>query len=196
MLQETDYLKAAQLLGCKVAAIKAVAHQESGGAGFFKNGKVVIKYEGHIFHHFTEGRFDKTNPTLSYPAWTEQYSPLNSIDQYVRFDEAYRLDPKAAMMATSWGMFQIMGENFSSCGVKNIDEFVSDMHIGESYHLQLFCQYLKTQGLAKYLVGMAEPGMALVYAASFARRYNGNGFQKNHYDVNIAALFSKYSQEA
>ena len=50
-LTETDYLRAANILGLDdVNVIKAVAHVESRGQGFLSNGKAKILFEGHIFH--------------------------------------------------------------------------------------------------------------------------------------------------
>ena len=48
-LSELDYQDIAKELGCKVAAIKAVADVESSGDVFFSNGKPKILYEAHIF---------------------------------------------------------------------------------------------------------------------------------------------------
>lgn len=193
MLQEIDFQKAAGIIGCSVAAIKAVTHTEAGGRGFFDDGHVIIKFEGHVFHHFTGGKYDASHPTLSYPAWTEKYSPEKSHDQYIRFSQAFALDPKAAMLATSWGMFQIMGENYSSCHFLTVGDFVDAMKRSELAQLEAFCAYVKIQGLAKYLVNMSLPGQALVQAAGFALRYNGSGFKKNEYDTKIASNYAKYA---
>lgn len=181
MLKPQDYISAATRIGCSVAAIKAVTRTESGQQGFFGNGKVIIKFEGHIFHAFTKGKYDDTHPTLSYPKWTEKYSPAHSIDQYIRFDQAYALDPNAAMMATSWGMFQIMGENYSSCGYSSVNGFVSSMHQSEAMQIYIFCAYVKTQGLAKWLVLFDTAPEAA--ATGFSLHYNGTGYKLNHYDT-------------
>jgi hypothetical protein len=193
MLTDQDFINAAASIGCRPAAIKAVAMQEGAQNGFYPNGKVIIKFEGHVFHHFTQGRYDQLHPSISYPMYTEKYAQYGQLLAYVRFNQAFELDQHAAMMATSWGMFQIMGENFSSCGFKSVDDFITAMHKGEPEQLLAFVDYVKDQGLAHYLVNMALPGQALLMAGAFALRYNGSAYRSNHYDVNIANYFMKFN---
>ncbi len=73
LLTEADYKAAAKQLKCDVAAIKAVAEVESNGNGFLTDGKVKMLFEGHIFHRYTDGKFDAKHPTISYPRWTRAF---------------------------------------------------------------------------------------------------------------------------
>lgn len=183
MISEKQYADASAKIGCDEAAIKAVTHVEAAGQGFYNDGRIIIKYEGHIFHALTGGKYDAAHPTLSYPKWTEQYTE-GGTKAYNRFDQAFALDPKAAMEATSWGMFQIMGENFSSCGYKSVDDFVTDLKKGEAEQLDAFCVYVNTQKLDAYLKNLDWAG--------FARRYNGSQYAKNHYDTQLAKYYAIY----
>jgi hypothetical protein len=193
MLTDQDYKDAAAKIGCDVAAVKAVTYTESGRKGFYDSGKCIIKYEGHVFHRLTGGKYDAAHPTLSYPAWTEKYSQFKDL-AYVRFNQAFALDPHAAMMSTSWGMFQIMGENFSSCGFKTVDDFVTSMRLSEAAQLNAFCKFVISRGLAKYLIGLKTlPG---VNASGFALRYNGAGYKANDYDTQIIKFYRQFSQPA
>ena len=180
MITEPQYLNAAQIIGCDVPAIKSVAQVEGGGIGFYHDGRIILKYEGHVFHKFTKGKFDQAHPTLSYPSWTEKFSAYGP-DAYHRFNQAFSLDPHAAMMSTSWGMFQIMGENYSSCGFKSVDAFISFLKIDEGHHLIAFADYLVDQVLAKYLRTLDW--------ANFAKHYNGPLWQKNNYAGKLAAAY-------
>lgn len=191
MLTEENYTTAAAFIGCEPAAIKAVTQKESDGISFWKSGKLVLKYEGHLFHHFTNGTWDKNYPTLSYPAWTEKYTQYGDLG-YDRFDRAFALDPHAAMMATSWGMFQILGENYSSCGFKTVNEMVDELHKGDEENLLAFCHYVKTQGLDKYMRGFKTDLTA--NSEAFALRYNGKLYARNNYAVDIAKFYSLYSK--
>lgn len=87
-------------------------------------------------------------------------------------------------MATSWGMFQIMGENYSSCGFHTVDAFVTAQKLGEDHQLKVFCTYVKTQGLDKFLRNQDWAGFAL--------RYNGTGYRANHYDTLLAKYYSEF----
>jgi hypothetical protein len=193
MISEQEYTTAAQKLNCEEAAIKSVTHTEAAGEGFYKSGKIILKFEGHVFHEFTQGRYDESHPTISYPAWTEKYSQFGDA-AYIRFDQAFTLDPHAAMMATSWGMFQIMGENYSSCGFATIDAFVTGLKLGEDNQLDAFCTYCKTQGLDKYLREFATE--LAIATALFAEHYNGSRYKVNHYDTDLAKYYLSFKTPA
>lgn len=181
-LLKQDFINAANLLGCTTAAIQAVAYVEGGQIGFWPSGKTVIKFEGHVFSRLTGRKYDQSHPTLSYRSWTEKYSQSGD-DAYIRFNQAFALDPKAAMMATSWGMFQIMGENFRSAGFKTVDDFVTAMRKSEYNQLVAFCNIVKNFGLVIHLKRMATD--TLNAATGFARIYNGAQYAKNSYHKKI-----------
>jgi hypothetical protein len=115
-LTEQDYAAAAELLGCEIAAIKAVAEVESHGEGFYPDGFPTILFERHKFHKFTNGRFDQSHPEIS-NSLAGGYGP-GGQNQQRKFKLAFTLDPIAAMKSCSWGKFQIMGFNFAACGIR------------------------------------------------------------------------------
>ncbi len=57
-LTDQDFQDAANMLGCNVAAIKAVSEVESRQKGFYDNGEPVILFERHIFSKYTNHMFD------------------------------------------------------------------------------------------------------------------------------------------
>src|SRR5271166_4311755 len=69
-LTEANFAAAADALkpGVQLAMIRAFAEVESGGkSGFGPSGLPIIAYEGHIFRKYTNGKYDKSHPLLSYP---------------------------------------------------------------------------------------------------------------------------------
>jgi hypothetical protein len=191
MISDKNFYSCAQLLGCPVWNIRAVHRVESRGAGFYPGTtKLVIKFEGHVFHRYTNGRYDKSHPHLSYKAWTEQYSKSGEMGAYLRFNEAFRLDPKAAMLSTSWGAFQIMGENYKECGFKSVDEFVTVLRTGDDAHLTAFCRYVLSRKLQVYLADLTKP----TNAAGFAYRYNGSLYEKHDYDGQLIKAAQYFKQ--
>lgn len=185
-LTGADYQKAAILLGIEVAAIKAVASVESRGDGFLSNGKPKVLFEGHWFSRFTNGKFDKYYPTLSYKRWTKKYY-RGGTAEYQRYLSAAALDQEAAMKSTSWGRFQIMGFNHNKCGYTNVKDFVSEMHQNEGHHLYAFVNFLRSTGLDVHLKAKNW--------AAFARGYNGPEYAKNKYDTRIRQAYEAYSTE-
>lgn len=185
-LTEQNYKDAAMDLGVEVEAIKAVAEVESTGSGFLPNGHPKILFEGHLFSKYTGGVFDNSNPTISYPEWTKNYY-LGGEREYERLNAAKELNRDAALKATSWGKFQILGANFKDAGYERLSLFVHDMHVSESYHLKAFVNIIRNWQLIE----------ALKYHKweIFARRYNGPGSKKNQYDEKMFEAYTKYKSE-
>lgn len=182
-LTNNDYCRAAETLGCEVAAIKAVANQESLGSGFDSQDRPKILFERHKFHKLTRGIYDHSHPGIS----NAVQGGYGRGDQYVRFSEAFALNPTAAMMAASWGKFQILGANFAICGFLTVDAFVDAMKIGEGPQLDAFCEFV----LHNYL----DDELTSHDWAGFARGYNGPTYRKNKYDVKIGAAYKQFARE-
>lgn len=182
-LTDDDYNRCATKLGVEVAAVKAVAHVESRGAGFLTNGLPKILFEGHQFSRLTGSIFDKDYPTVSYKKWVKKYY-LGGIEEYSRLNTAKALDRKAALKSASWGKFQIMGFNHRHCGFDSVVDFVLAMQHSEAKHLDAFIAYVESVGLAKHLRTKDW--------AKFARGYNGPAYAKNAYDVKMAQAYESF----
>ena len=173
-LADLDFIEAANLLNCEVAAIRAVAEVESGPrGGFCPDGFPVTLFEGHIFFKYTKGIYALNHPTICYPRWTKEFYGKTWTDERLRLEEATKLDRRAALMSASWGRFQIMGFNYPLVGCTHIQQFVNLMCKGEHEQLDLTCQYLIHTRLDKALrEGRFE---------DFVEVYNGPGWRKNDY---------------
>jgi len=185
ILNEDDYIAAAALLKCEIAAIKAVAEVESRGAGFLPDGRPKILFERHKFHAFTGGRYDATHPDIS------NKSPggygAGGTHQWDRFNEAAALDQTAAIKSCSWGKFQVMGFNFNVCGFANVEDFHAAMLKTEGEHLKAFSNFISGNNLAGALRNRQW--------AALAEGYNGKDYKINQYDTKLAAAYAKYSKQ-
>ncbi|WP_461042856.1 N-acetylmuramidase domain-containing protein, partial [Spirosoma harenae] len=88
---------------------------ESNGFGYLPDGRITIRFEGHRFRQYTKGRFDKSHPTISHKYMRNCPYNKGPVSDYARLKIAMALDPDAALMATSWGLFQVMGDEFWRC---------------------------------------------------------------------------------
>lgn len=174
---ENDLQEAAALLDCEIAAIKAVCKVESGRGGFLPDGRPTVLFEGHIFSGLTNGAFDKTHPTISYPRWTKAYYSKNGDGEWARLSQAISLSAKAALQSTSWGAFQLMGFNHVKCGFEDVGTFVEAMRESERAQLKAFVKFIKSTGL--------DAPLRDKNWAEFGRRYNGPGYSKNFYDQKL-----------
>ena len=181
-LVKQDFVDDAALIGCDVEAVMAVAAVESSGGGFDPEGFPKTLFEGHWFHKLTNGKYSADYPTLSYPKWTKQFYGKTWQEEKARLAQAMTLDRQAAI-SSSWGMFQIMGFNFTRCGFKTVQQFVTAMCKNEDSQLAVFTQYIINSGLADELRDRRW--------ADFARLYNGPEFAQNKYDVKLAKAYEK-----
>ena len=189
-----DYNEIAVKYDLEVAVIKAVREVESGQYGaFIAEGYPPILFEGHVFWKQLENEglypnnYIKGNEGIIYPKWTKQYY-LGGMKEYDRLDKAMKINKIAALKSTSWGMFQIMGFNYKSCGCKSVDEFVTKMKQSEKAQLDMFVQFIVNNKLDKYLREKDWKG--------FAAKYNGPGYAENQYDIKLERAYNKYKKEA
>lgn len=191
-LSEQDFQRAADCLGIEVATIKAVQEVESRGRrGFLPSGRPPILFEGHIFWKELKNRgiapesVQAGNEDIVHKQWTRSFY-LGGENEYDRLEKAMNLHEEAALASTSWGMFQIMGNNFAECGKRCVKDFVECMCHSEADQLMLFVAYLEKRKLQEYLRNKDWAG--------FARRYNGPAYAENKYDQQLEAAYNKYKR--
>lgn len=185
-LSEADYVQAAADLGVEVAAIKAVAEVETAGEAFDDLGRPRILYERHYFHRFTNGRFDKSHPTLSNKS-SGGYGKFSA--QYGKLEEAYQLDPTAALKSASWGRFQIMGSNHAAAGHATVQAFVDALARSEAAHLRAFVAFVGAHATMKAALQKKN-------WAAFAKAYNGPKYAENEYDTKMAQAYARLAPPA
>lgn len=177
-LTQKNYIAVARLLKCEVAAIQAVASVESSGDGFLDDGRPKILFERHKFHKFTNGQFDSYWDVSS----KKPGGYHGGAEEYERLAVAMGLDREAALKATSWGKFQIMGFNHSWCGHSTVELFAQAMALNEWEQLKAFGRFIESAGLKKHLQARNW--------AKFARGYNGPAYARNRYDAKMATAYN------
>src|SRR5690606_24237621 len=116
----------------------------------------------------------RSHPDISYSKWRPgTYGPAGA-HQHNRLARAAELDRNAALMACSWGQFQLMGFNYEVCGHDTLQKFVNAMYRSADDQLDGFVSYVINRGLADELQRKDWPG--------FAFGYNGAGYAANKYD--------------
>lgn len=186
-LTERDYIEAAKTIGCDVAAIKAVDEVESAGSGFHPDGQPRVLFEAHIFSRLTNGIYDASHPKISSAEWNQKLY-LRGIREHTRLQAAVALNRNAALQSASWGRFQIMGFNFSSCGYSTLQEFINAMYRSEADHLSAFVRFVQGRGLDGHLREHNWP--------KFAAGYNGRNYAANKYDTKLEAAYKKHAKKA
>lgn len=183
-LTDADIARAAKALVVSQAKIRAILDVEAPRGGFQDDGQVTILFEPHKFSEYTGGRFDKSHPKLSNPAWGAV--PYGSYaSQHGKLQQAVALDRDAALRATSWGIPQILGNNWKKVGAASLQDFINRMFRSEGAQLDLMVAFIQSD---------TELWNALKRGdwATVARKYNGSQYRKNQYDVKLAAAHRKF----
>ena len=167
-------------LAVHVPEIWTVLAVETSGCGFLPDRRPQILYERHVFHRLTGGRFDDGDISDPSPGG---YGPRGT-QQYDRLARAILNDRAAALQSASWGIGQIMGQNYALAGFKTVDEMVLAMSQSEDGQLMAMAAFLVSSHLASSLRAHDW--------TSFARGYNGPNYVINRYDVRLNGEFQKY----
>ncbi|WP_432481597.1 N-acetylmuramidase domain-containing protein [Moraxella sp. ZY200743] len=185
LLSMADYETAANELGVPVNVVRAFARVESRGAGFIDGRRPAMLFERHVFYRLLKAKhgkgyadkYAKSHPSIVSPK-TGGYQ--GGASEYVRLNFAKTIDEACACSSASWGMFQIMGENWQALGYESIDDFVMQMQTSESHQLDAFVRFIKTK---KGLLDALQKGdWDKVFTL-----YNGKDYQKLGYDYKFLA---------
>ncbi len=183
-LSEGDFVRAASLLSCEIACVKAVTEVESQGSGFLESGRPKILFEAHRFSALTRHQYDDPHPNISSRVWNRKLY-RGGESEYDRLGEAMALDRTAALSSASWGMFQIMGSNYLACGFPSVDDFVAAMFQGEGQHLDAFVASIRGKRL--------DVALRARDWAAFAKGYNGAGYAENNYDGRLSVAYQRFT---
>lgn len=173
----------AEIVGVNAPTLWAVIFTETSGCGFFADRRPKILFERHIFHRLTEGRFDADDPDISQPT-SGGYGP-SGAHQYDRLAAGIRLHRQAALQSASWGLGQIMGENFHAAGFANVEDMVAAMVASEDMQFRAMAAFIKSHGM--------EMSLQSQNWISFARAYNGPNFAVNNYDGHLQHFHDTFS---
>lgn len=171
-------------LGIDVEIALAVICVESGGNGFGSDGKMLIRFENHVFHtyfgsksennqkifdeHFTfntkKRRDDHKYRANKSDDW--QTSHTGQAAEWEAFEIARQIAETEAMYSISMGAPQVMGFNFKMIGYNSVQEMFSAFSKDIRYHIMALFDFCNANGTRiQYLLTRDF--------LSFAKAYNG-----------------------
>lgn len=186
-LDDIDIPRIAAEISVGEDELRALMEVESRGHGFDAQGRPLILFEPHIFYRLLGKGAKRARAVaagLAYPNWGEKPYPK---DSYPRLAKAIEIDREAALRSASWGLPQIMGDNFRAAGFSSVEEMVSAFCEDEERHVEAMVHFLKSQGL--------DDALREHRWATLARGYNGPGYAKNAYHTRLARAFARWRQK-
>jgi len=183
------------------ALVKTVLAVEAAGEGLFTdwNGqqRIKIQFEPHIFVRELKKQGVNVRSTkmgnyhLIY--LNNIFVLKNKVDtqkeEYDAFNKAFRIDPIAAMLSTSWGLGQIMGFNFAAAGYASVGEMITEFRKSELQQLRGMLNFIKNTQLQG--VRLIDSLRKLDFER-FATGYNGKYHAKYNYVPRLIAAYNKY----
>lgn len=180
---------AAKELGCEAAALRAVLEVECRGHGFDRRGVPIMLFEPHVFYRVlstipTRAKRDAAVAAgLAYPKWRKGYPD----DSYPRLLAAMKIDEELALRSASWGLPQILGENFEAANYSSAKAMVQAFVQSEPRQLEAMIDFLQENRLDRPLVRHDW--------AAFAKGYNGPGYARNQYDILLAIHYAEFAAD-
>lgn len=183
-LDDLDLPKLGARIGVGEDEMHAFLDVETSGHGFDAHGRPIILFEPHVFFRNLSGakRAQAVAAGLAYVRWGEKPYPR---DSYPRLKAAMAIDETAALRSASWGLGQVLGENFKAAGFPTVQAMVEAMMEDEALQLAAAVNFIAANRL--------DDKLRKHDWAGFAKGYNGASFGKNAYDIRLADAFRKWS---
>lgn len=184
-LTEADFQRVGRELGIETAAIKAVVEIEAGRQmkGFYAPGVPVVNFDRTMFNKYRRQKKGSPMKGATVPKGLKGYA----LSEWTQLTNARHIDNRAACLGTFWGMFQIGGFNYKTCGCEGIEEFVERMSASELEQLELFAAFIANSGMLEDLRRKNWAG--------FARKFNGPSYARRGYHTKMANAYSRYRQK-
>lgn len=184
-LDDIDLPKIGHRIGVGEDELHAFMDVEAAGSGFDSQGRPKMLFEPHVFYRNLSGdnRREAVRLGLAYAKWGAKPYPK---DSYPRLLAAMRIDETAALKAASWGLGQILGENYKIVGYGSPQAMVEAFMADEENHLAAIVEFLRATKIADDLEAHRWDVVASVY--------NGPGYKKHNYHGRMAAAYAKWAR--
>lgn len=184
-ITDLDIPRIGAMVGVGEDEIHAFMDIEAAGSGFDAKGRPKLLFEPHVFYRNLSGakRTAAVKAGLAYAKWGAKPYPR---DSYPRLVAAMAIDETAALKSASWGLTQILGENFKAAGYGTVQAMVQAFMADEAAHLEATVKLLVAWKVDDDLRAHRWPVVA--------QTWNGPGYKKNRYDSKLAKAFAKWQK--
>ena len=106
--------------------------------------------------------------------------------EWIAFNTAFAIHPKAAMLSTSIGLPQIMAFHYAILGYNSVGEMWDDFKKGEYQQVKGLTNFIKNNN--RLYISLKNKDWKMC-----AYIYNGAGYKINNYDVKLEKAFNKFN---
>lgn len=191
----------ADLLQIDAAVAVAVLAMESGGRAFADDGRMLIRFENHIFHHewgrANQARFDqhfRFDPAQPWQGHQWRRGPDeewrtfhgNQAAEWEVYEFARTLQPEAALRSISMGAPQIMGFNHARIGYASPQAMFDAFRAGAHAQIIGLFDFVNIEPVRLNALRTRD-------YLTFATSYNGSG-QAAHYAALIQTSVAAFTR--
>ena len=182
-IDDIDLPRIGARIGVGEDELHAFMDVEAAGSGFDSHGRPKMLFEPHVFYRNLSGtkRSRAMSAGLAYSRWGTKPYPK---DSYPRLVAAMEIDETAALKSASWGLGQILGENYKSVGFSSPQAMVLAFMNDEEEHLEAIVNFLIANHIDDDLKAHNWAVVACVY--------NGPGYAKHNYHGRMAMAYAKW----
>ena len=170
-------------IGIDKAVAVAVIAVESGGSGMGPDGRMIIRFENHLFWSYWGKNnasaynqyfvFDQNTSWKGHQYRTQPNGPWldvhqNQNSEWAAFSLASTIDATAAKKSISMGLTQILGSNYRAIGYASPDAMFAAFAADEKFQLLGFFNFVKND--QRQITALQNRDYV-----GFARIYNGPG---------------------
>lgn len=186
LLTDQDIAAEAQDLDVPEAALRAVLEIESAGRGFDDQGRPKILFERHVMWRnlVPDLREQANRAGVAWSHWQPGKYPHGSDAMYELLEQACEIDENAAMLACSWGLGQVLGENHKMLGYDDVTDMVLDAMKGEAHQMDQMTNFIRAANLLVPLRALDWEG--------FAQGYNGPSYRTHGYHLKLERAYERH----
>lgn len=143
----------------------------------------MIRWEGHYFDRLVPKHLQATARAkgLASPTVGGIKNPKTQKRRYEMLSRAKSIDVSAAICSTSYGIGQVMGENWKSLGYKSAVDFERSVSSGFRGQLDAMIRFIEVNNLV--------PHLKRGDWSAVARIYNGPRYAKGGYHIKMANAY-------
>lgn len=156
-MAEQDFKDFGARAGIHPVHLHAFFFVESANSGFTEEGRLTICCEPHVRYRNSKQakKLYRLAPDLFYPRWIDERKVpgkefhVYRLTQPQRWDNLARaaaLDFNAAIMGTSYGAGQQLGEGWKELGFASCLDLIEYLYEGQHAHLDVMVRYLRVHG--------------------------------------------------
>lgn len=174
--------------GIPAENLMAVTHVESAGITFWiVGGKQVpaARPERHYFYRLLKGaeRDRAVREGLAHPSLGTLANGREAV--YAVIDRMRAINDTVAIESCSWGLGQVMGENWRRLGYSSAQALLAENMSGSAGQIECMMKFIRADARCLQAIRTGD-------FTTFARIYNGPGYAANNYDNNMRAWAARY----